>query len=121
MQFVELSSTSHGPKCGLGQLGCGVEVVLDLDDRLLGRHDAEVDHRVDLHRDVVPRDYVLTGDIEGDDPHADLHHAFDAWDQQDQARTPDANVATESKDHAPLVFAQHLDCRKQHDGAKEDQ
>src|SRR5579884_3653253 len=57
--LVELVLAEHGTQRGLRELAGGGEKILDLDDRLVGVDDAEIDHRIDLDRDVVARDHVL--------------------------------------------------------------
>ena len=57
--LVELVLAEHRAQRGLRQLAGRLQIVLDLDDRPLRVDHAEVEHGVDLHRDVVARDHVL--------------------------------------------------------------
>ena len=58
-QFIQLSLTADTAQGGLGQLGHGVMIALYLDDRLDGLDHTEIDHRIDLYRDIVPGDHIL--------------------------------------------------------------
>ena len=74
-QVVELRLAEHAAQRRLRELRGGVEVVLDLDDRAWrGSIDAEVDDRVDLHRDVVARDDVLRRHVVHHRAQAHAHH-----------------------------------------------
>jgi hypothetical protein len=53
----------HGAQGRLGQHVRGRQIVLDLDNCALRIDDVEVEHRVDLHRDIVVGDHVLAGDF----------------------------------------------------------
>src|SRR5208282_5728901 len=57
--FVELVLAEHGAQGRLGQR----QIVLDLDNCAFGIDDVEVEHRVDLHRNIVVGDHVLAGDF----------------------------------------------------------
>ena len=57
--LVQLVLAEHRAQRRLRELAGGHQEVLHLDDRLLRVDDAEVDHRVHLHRDVVAGDHVL--------------------------------------------------------------
>jgi hypothetical protein len=72
----------------------------------LGVDDAEIDHRVDPHRDVVARDHVLARHVEHQRAQVDAHHLLDVGDQDDQARALHAGEAAEREHHAALVLAQ---------------
>ena len=76
-QIVELRLSEHAPQRRLRELRRGVDVVLDLDDRLPRIDHAEVDDRVHLHRDVVARDDVLRRHVVDDRAQADAHDAVD--------------------------------------------
>ena len=113
-QVVELLLTEHAAQRGLGDLGRGVEVVLDADHRLGRVEDAEEDHRVHLHRHVVAGDDVLRRHVHGDRAQAHLHHLVDERHEEEEARPRPvaarvhhgAGPAAEAEDHPPLVLAQ---------------
>ena len=65
-ELVQGGLPEDRPQRRLGQLLGGIEVVRHLHDRLRRVHDVEVDDRVDLDGDVVPRDHVLRGHLQGD-------------------------------------------------------
>ncbi len=95
---------------GLGQLGCGVQVVFHIDHRLDRIKHPVVDHRVDLHRDVVLRDDVLRRDVEGDGAQVHLDHLVDGGEHQDQTRPLGARQhLAEPEDHRALVLPDDLD------------
>src|SRR5690606_3217299 len=103
---VAVVLAQHGPQGGLRQLAGGVEIALDLDDGLVGRHHAEIDHRIHADGHVVARDDVLAWDVHGDHPQVDAHHLLQARYDDDQARALDGGEATQCEDDAALVFAQ---------------
>ena len=83
-------------------------------------HDAEVHHRVDLHRDVVARDHVLRRHVEHHDAQVHAHHLLHARDDDDQSRPHHALEAPEQEHHPALVFAQHANGRD-HQNNDDDQ
>ena len=64
-EAVEIDLAEDGAERGLGELRGLVDVVGDLDDRLVGVDDAEGDDCVDLEGDVVAGDDVLRRDFHG--------------------------------------------------------
>ena len=91
--------------------------VLDLDDRVLRLDDPEVGDRVHPHGDVVLRDHLLRGHVQGDRAQVDLHHPVDDRDQQEEARPLRLRQqAAEPEDDAALVLARDL-----HGGKEEQQ
>ena len=109
-QVIHLVLADHRAQRGLGDLAGGIEGVRDLDDRLARIDDAEIHHRVHLHRDVVARDHVLLGHVEHDDAQVDAC-ACAARTGQTRIRPgplmpvkrPRVNIT------AALVLVQHLD------------
>src|SRR5579884_1820666 len=71
----------------------------------------EIDHRIDLDRDVVARDHVLARHVVHDGAQVDAHHLLDDRDHQDEARPAHAGKAAEREHHGTLVFAQDADAR----------
>ena len=57
--LVEIVLAEHRAQRRLRELARRLHEVLHLDGRVLRIDDPEIDHRVDLHRDVVTRDHVL--------------------------------------------------------------
>ena len=109
-QVVELDLAEHAPQRGLGQLRRRVDVVLDFHDRPARIHDAEIEHRVHLDRDVVSRDDVLRRDIEHHRPQADPHDAIDRCEHEDDAGPFGlGQELAEPENDAALVFGQDLD------------
>jgi len=109
-EVVEIDLPEEAPERGLGELGGRVEVILDVDDALERLHDPEVEDGVDLHRDVVPRDDVLRGDVMGDQPEADPDHAVNGGEHQDNSRALGLGKhSAQPEDHAPLIFPEDLD------------
>jgi hypothetical protein len=85
--------------------------MLDLDDRLLGIRNVEVQDRVDLERHVVARDQILARNLHHDRAQIDAHHLLDRGNQEDQPRAADAGETAEGEHDGPLVLAQDLDRR----------
>ena len=109
---------------GLADQRRGADVVEDLDDRVLGVDDAEVDDGVDLDGDVVTRDGFLGGNFEGDDAQVDFAHTLGAGDQEEKARPACSDQATQAEDDAALVFLHDLDGRgrqQEHDKGDGDE
>ena len=85
-QLVERGLAQDGAQRCLGELGGGVDVVLHLEDGLERVHDPEVDDRVHLHRDVVPRDDVLGRHVHDDGAQGHPDHAVEGLEDEDEAR-----------------------------------
>ena len=83
-QLVERRLAEHAPQRRLRELRRRVEIVLDLHDRLVRVHDAEVDDRVDLHRDVVPRDDVLRRHVVDDGAQRHPDHRLERPEDEDE-------------------------------------
>ena len=83
--LVEFVLAKHRPQRCLRELAGRDHEIFHLDDRLVGIDHAEIDHRVDLHRDVVARNHVLTRDVEHDRAQVDTHHLLDERNHDDQA------------------------------------
>jgi hypothetical protein len=94
------------PQAGLRQLAGGRKIILNLNNRLLRIEHAEIQHGVDLDRDVVAGDHVLRRHIEHHGAQVDPDHLLDHRDQQDQAWAFDLPKAAELEHHAAFVFAQ---------------
>ena len=114
-QLVEVGLAQDAAQRRLRLLARGVEVVLDLDDRLQRVHHAEVDDRVHLHADVVARDHVLGRHVEHDRAQAHAHHAVDGPGHDDEARAPWAAGSSlpSRKIDAALVLVQDLHRQQQ--------
>src|SRR5215211_77131 len=129
-QVVETLLTEDAPQGRLGDLAGGQDVVLYLDDALVGVHHPEVDHRGYAGGDIVAGDEVLGRDIQGDGPQAHLDHLVHYRDQDEEAWALGSPLhPTEPEDDAPLVLLDYLDGarqdkqdnrnhRYQHDGRK---
>ena len=84
-KVVEVDLAEDTPERGLRELGGGVVVALDLDDRAPGIHHAEIDHGVHLDRDVVPGDDILRRHVHDDRPQTDTDHAVDREKDQGES------------------------------------
>ncbi len=63
-QLIQLVLAEHRAQRGLGQLTGGGEKILHLDNRFLRvASTRKLQHRINLHRDVVAGDHVLGRDI----------------------------------------------------------
>jgi len=107
--FVEIVLAQHRAQRRLRQLAGGHPEILHLVDRAGRIDDPVVDHRVDLHRDVVLADHVLAGHVLGHGADIHAHHLLDEGDQDDQARPGRARISAERIDHGALILAQNLD------------
>ena len=109
-EVVERDLAEDAAQGRLGELGGGVEVILDVDDALERVDDPEVEDGVDLHRDVVLGDDVLGRDVHRDEPQADLHDAVDRGeDQDDPGALGLGQDPAEPEDDPALVLPQDLD------------
>ena len=119
---VEFVLAEHRAQRGLRQLAGGDQKFFHLQDRLGRIDDAEIQHRVDLDRDVVARDHVLARHVEHHGAQVDPHHLLDAGNDEDQPRPLHLPEAAEHEHHAALVFAQDAQAGdrqcddKEHDG-----
>src|SRR5688572_25739524 len=120
-QRVELVLAEHRAQRGLRELARRLEEVRHLDDGVARVDDAEVHHRVHLHRDVVARDDVLRRHVEYHRAQVDAHELLDAGNDEDQARTEHALEAAEEEHHRALVLAQDLDGQREQDDAEHDE
>src|SRR5687767_4254843 len=118
-QRVELMLAQHGPQGGLRELAGGLEEVRHLDDGVARVDDAEVDHRVHFHRDVVARDDVLRRHVEHARAQVHAHELLDARDDHDQPRAEHALETSQEKHHRALVLAQDLDRQREQDDAED--
>ena len=107
-QLVELVLAEHRAQRGLRELAGRLEEVLDLDDRVLRVDDAEVDHRVHLHRDVVARDHVLRRHVEHDGAQVDAHHLLDARDDDDRAPAPSRAGSARAGTPPPRSYSRRM-------------
>ena len=87
--------------------------VEDLDHRLFGIDDTEVNDGVDLNGHVVAGDCLLGRNFESDDAQGDFAHALGAGDQEEQTWTAGSDQATQAEDDAAFVFLNDLDRRAQ--------
>src|SRR5829696_3633128 len=115
-EVVEILLAEYAPQGGLAYLAGCQNVVLYLDDALVGVHHPEVDHRGHAGGDVVAGYEVLRRDIQGDGPQAHLDHPVNRRNQDEEARALGSPLhPTEPEDDAPLVLLDYLD------GARQDE
>jgi hypothetical protein len=98
----------HGAQGGLREHDGCRKVALHLNNRPLGIDDVEIEHRVDLHRDVVAGDHVLCRYLNDLDAQIHPDHLLKERNQQHQTWPFDALKAPERKDHSPFILAQDL-------------
>ena len=106
VQFV--TAQYRAQRC-LGQLTGGLDPVFHLNNGPFRVQHAKIDHRADFHRDIVPGDHILGGDIHDDCPQVDANHLLNARDDDDQAGPLDLPETAKQEDDAALVLAQNLD------------
>src|SRR5216117_3591533 len=127
-EVVELDLAEDAPERRLRDLRGRVEIVLHRDHRPLRVHDAEVDDRADLERDVVACDHVLGRDVEGDGLEAHFDHPVDERHEQDESRAVPLpagvedrpRAAPEPEDDGPLVLAEDLRERADEEDDRKD-
>src|SRR5207247_9654375 len=109
-QLVAPQLRQHGAQRRLGQLRGGVVELLNVDHRLLWIHDAIVDDRVHLDRDVVPGDHVLRRHIVHHRAQRYAHHAVDREYDEDRPRPLRLVMQVPQAEHAgALVLVEALD------------
>ncbi|MPN25258.1 hypothetical protein SDC9_172665 [bioreactor metagenome] len=110
--LVELMLAQYGAQHGLRELTGGLQIIDHLDHRLLRIHHAQIDHGIDLDRDVVARDHILRRDLQ--DHGAQIHpdHLLNGGNDEDQSRPLDLPEAPQREDHAALILAKNPDRRR---------
>jgi len=103
-QFIEFSLTADTPQSGLRQLGHGIGIVFHLNDGLDGIDHPEINHRIDLDRDIVPGDDVLGIYIHRYQAQAHFYHFIDHRYQDDQTRPLGFDYPTQAKNDPPFIF-----------------
>ena len=106
---VQFVLPQHGPERGLRELANGFEIALDLDDRFFRVDDAEIYHRVDLHRNVVLGYDILCGYVHDDDTQVHALHLLDDRDHDDQPGAFHFPETPKLKNDPPLIFTEDLD------------
>ena len=114
--LVEFVLAEHRAQRGLGEHVGRRQIVLDPDDRAFRVDHVEIEHRVDLHRDIVARDHVLARDFDHFDAQVDADHLLDERQQQHQPRPLDPLETAEREHDRALVFPEDAHrSREQHD------
>ena len=117
--LVEFMLSQHGAERRLSKHVRGGKVVLDLNDGAFRIDDIEVEHCVNLHRDVVTRDHVLARYFDNLDAQIHSHHFLDKGDQQHKAGTFNLLKTPESEDHGSLIFTQDPHARREQNENKD--
>ena len=106
----EVGLAQHRSECGLCDLGCSGEHVLDFDHRLLRINDPVIGDCRHARWHVVARDDVLGRDLERDCPQADPDHSVDRPENEDQSWSHRfRQKAAEPEAHAAFVFLEDVD------------
>src|SRR5207245_4805581 len=114
-QVIQGGLTEHAAQGRLRHKRSGFEKVLYFHDRGLWIDDPEIHNRIDRHRHVVTRHYLLLLDTDGDDAQIHSHHAIDDRDEENQSGSFCAEQFSQTKNHAALVFAQDANRLLQND------
>ena len=112
--IVQFMLSQHRPQGGLGQLAGRFQEVLDLDDGALGIHHPEINHRVHLHRYVVPGDDILGGHVHHHGAQVHPHHLLQYRYDYDQAGALDLVEAAQHENYPALILPQdpeHRQCQ----------
>src|SRR5215217_6804856 len=109
-EVVEVLLPKNAPQGGLGDLAGREDVVLDLQDALVGVDHPEVDDGSNAGGYVVAGDDLLGGHLHGDGPEVYLDHPVHER-QEDEESWPlgSSLYPTDPKDHPPLVLLDYLD------------
>ena len=120
-QLIQFMFTEHGAQRGLRQLAGGGEEIFDLDDGLLRIEHAEIQHRVNLNRNVVAGNHILRRHIENHGAQVDPNHLLHHRNQQDQPWAFDLPETPELEYHPALVFTQDAKRRSGQDDHQQQQ
>src|ERR1700733_6893510 len=96
----------HGTQGCLSEHVGGGKVVLNLNDSPFGIDHVKVEHRVNLHGNVVAGDHILSGYFDDLDTQIHSYHFLKERNQQHEARPLNTLKTAERKDDCPLVFTQ---------------
>src|SRR5262249_17470775 len=121
--LVEIVLAQDPAQRRLRELAGRRQIVADLDHRALGIDDPEVEHGVDLHRDIVARNDVLRGHFVHYHWQIDAHHLLHERDKKKKSWSLGAGVASQREHHAAFVFAQDANGRiqnRQHQNHQSD-
>ena len=119
-KLIQVRFSQRAAQGRLGDLGRGVEVVLHLEDRAVRVENAEIDHGVHLHGNVVLRDHVLGRHVHRHGSELDPHHLVHDGDEEDDAGSLRADGAAEPEHHTAFVLAQYLDGAGENQKDQED-
>ena len=113
-EIVQIDLAQHGAQRGLSELRRGVQIILHFRNRARSVHHSEVHDRIHLHRDVVPRNDVLRGDVQRDRSQADAHHFVHRPEDPDQPRALGlVHQTPQPEDDRPFVFLDDVDRAQQ--------
>ena len=73
----------------------------------LGIENPEIDHCIDLYRDVVTGNHILAGHIHYDGTQIDTHHLLDQGNHDNQPRTLDLPETAQHENNTALVLTQN--------------
>ena len=112
-QLVQFRFAQDRAERSLSQLRGRVEEVGHLQDGLLRVDDAEEDHGIHLHRDVVARHDVLGRHLQRFQPQRHAHHPVNRPEDDHQAGAFRLFLnAAQAEHHAAFVFGQDIDARE---------
>src|SRR5829696_3923445 len=109
-EVVEILLPKDAPQGGLGDLAGREDVVLYLQDALVGVNHPEVDHRGHSGGNVVAGYDLLGGHLHGYGPQVYLDHPVHERQEDEEPRSLGSSLyPTDPKDHTPLVLLDYLD------------
>src|SRR5829696_7234472 len=112
-EVIEILLSKNAPQGGLGDLAGGEDVVLHLEDALVGVHNPEVDDSGHTGGNVVAGDDLLGRHLHGDGPQVYLDHPVHERQEDEKPRPLGPTLyPTDPKDHTPLVLLDYLDGAK---------
>ena len=113
---IQLVLTEYRTQRGLGKLTGGIVDIRHLNDGLFRIDDAEINDRIDFHRDIVAGDHVLRWHLHDHGTQVHLAHLLHDGYDEDDARSLDLIEASECENDATLIFLQHFESTEDDDG-----
>src|SRR5712692_5193755 len=120
-EIVEFRLAADRSERRLRKLKRRIKIVAHLGHRARRIDHPKVQHRADLDRNVVARDYVLRRDLQRHRAQVDSHLGFENWDYEDYTRPAIGHQPSEPENHRPLIFLQDLESAQEKKHADCDQ
>src|SRR4029453_6642784 len=103
---VEVVFAQHPAQRRLRELARRYKIIVNLNNRPLGVHDAKIDDGIHLDRDVIAGNHVLSWHFIDDNPKIDPHHLLHKRHKQEKSRPLRAGVAPQREYDPAFVLTQ---------------